>query len=124
MGRPRRKPPSPGRQWFVARRFPTLAASSFQPPLPKSGKSRTTSVEGFVSDDLVNAKQDAPGLSSVPFLSKQERHEVYSLFQDREQAGSFHEDDAGTPGGVPIYSLLREAVHREEEPERIVQLAV
>src|SRR5215207_3086809 len=33
MGRPRRKPPSPGRQWFVARRFPTLAASSFQPPL-------------------------------------------------------------------------------------------
>jgi len=32
MGRPRRKPPSPGRQWFVARRFPTLAASSFQPP--------------------------------------------------------------------------------------------
>src|SRR5580765_7578117 len=24
MGRPRRKPPSPGRQWFVARRFPTL----------------------------------------------------------------------------------------------------
>src|ERR1700726_1200485 len=33
MGRPRRKPPSPGRQWFVARRFPTLAASSFQSPL-------------------------------------------------------------------------------------------
>src|SRR5262245_56981969 len=34
MGRPRRKPPSPGQQWFVARRFPTLvAASSFQPPL-------------------------------------------------------------------------------------------
>src|SRR5688572_24917948 len=33
MGRPRRKPPSPGRQWFVARRFPTLAARSFQPPL-------------------------------------------------------------------------------------------
>src|SRR5258706_10711148 len=32
MGRPRRKPPSPGRQWFVARRFPTLVAvSSFQP---------------------------------------------------------------------------------------------
>src|SRR6478672_37585 len=33
MGRPRRKPPSPGRQWFVARRFPTLAASSFKAPL-------------------------------------------------------------------------------------------
>src|SRR5947208_353226 len=33
MGRPRRKLPSPGRQWFVARRFPTLAARSFQPPL-------------------------------------------------------------------------------------------
>src|SRR5215213_10441915 len=33
MGRPRRKPPSPGRQWFVARRFATLAASSFQLPL-------------------------------------------------------------------------------------------
>src|SRR5262245_53505999 len=37
MGRPRRKPPSPGRQWFVARRFPTLvAASSFQPPLHRT----------------------------------------------------------------------------------------
>src|ERR1051326_1945111 len=33
MGRPRRKLPSPGPQWFVARRFPTLAARSFQPPL-------------------------------------------------------------------------------------------
>src|ERR1700730_7976863 len=33
MGQPRRNLPSPGRQWFVARRFPTLAARSFQPPL-------------------------------------------------------------------------------------------
>src|SRR4029450_10383283 len=33
MGRPQKNPPSPGRQWFVARRFPTLAASSFKAPL-------------------------------------------------------------------------------------------
>src|SRR4026207_713879 len=33
MGAPRRNPPSPGRQWFVARRSPTLGASSFKAPL-------------------------------------------------------------------------------------------
>src|SRR5690348_7699404 len=37
MGRPRRKPPSPGRQWFAVRRFPTLVAvSSFRPPKHES----------------------------------------------------------------------------------------
>src|SRR6266850_6520331 len=60
MGRPRRKPPSPGRQWFVARRFPTLAASSFKAPLHGFPSSSACRHARHVPSEFVVARCDGP----------------------------------------------------------------